>query len=291
MTPTLIQDAKAEHGEGPAWDARDSVLYWVDITASKVHCLRPESGEDHVIDTGTLVGAVAPRSSGGLVAALADGFAFIDTKTGEVTRITDPERDIQGNRFNDGKCDPAGRFWAGTMSQDGSRKGAGSLYRFDPDRSVTRILGDITVSNGLCWSPDHTTMYFIDTPTFEIWAFDYDIDTGDIGNKRAVVRIPKEVGFPDGMTGDADGMLWVAHFGGSCVCRWNPATGELVETIQLPVSQVSCCVFGGPDLTTLYLTTSRLGLDDDALRQQPSAGGVFRSETHVQGVPTYQFAG
>ena len=291
MNGEYLQGTKAEHGEGPAWDARDGVLYWVDITSSNVHCLNPESGEDRVFDTGTMVGAVAPRAAGGLVAALADGFAFVDTETGAVSRVADPESDVPENRFNDGKCDPAGRFWAGTMSQDGSGEGAGSLYRFDPDRSVSRILEGITISNGLCWSPDSNTMYFIDTPTFEVWAFDYEIATGEIGNKRVVVRIPEEVGFPDGMTGDSEGMLWVAHWGGSCVCRWNPVNGDLLETVRFPAAQVSSCAFGGSDLTAMFVTTSRMGLDSDAMRQQPLAGGVFRVETGVRGAPTYPFAG
>lgn len=287
----LALDAKAAHGEGPVWNAREGVVYWVDIAGCALHIFDPDSGQDRAVSTPEMLGAVAPRKAGGVVAALRNGFAFIDTNTQKVTPICDPEANLAGNRFNDGKCDPAGRFWAGTCSLNCDIPGAGSLYCLDKDLNARQVLGNLTISNGLAWSPDHKTMYFIDTPTSEVWAFDYDIETGAIQNRRAAVSVPEEVGHPDGMTIDAEGMLWVAHWGGACVCRWNPKTGEKLQVLRLPAQNVSCCTFGGPGLDILYITTSRLGLDEDALKRQPLAGGLFRVKPDVRGTETFEFPG
>ena len=287
----LVVDARLAHGEGPAWSAREGVLYWVDIVGAAVHVFDPASGRDHAIPTGETIGAVAPRRAGGVIVALKSGFALLDAETGSVTPICDPEANLPDNRFNDGKCDPAGRFWAGTCSDNCDVPGAGSLYCLFPDHTVHKALDNLTISNGLAWSPDRKTMYFIDTPTFEVWAFHYDNETGSIANGRTAVTVPQEVGYLDGMTIDAEGMLWVAHWGGACVCRWDPHTGKRLQTIQLPVTQVSSCVFGGPDLNDLYISTSRLGLDEDALKKQPVAGGLFRIRPGVRGTETFEFAG
>ena len=287
----LVVDAKAAHGEGPVWNAREGVLYWVDIVACALHVLDPETGRERVVATGEMPGAVAPRSAGGVVAALRNGFAFIDTAEGTVSPIRDPEAHLDGNRFNDGKCDPAGRFWAGTCSLNCDVPGAGSLYRLEPDLTVRKALNNLTISNGLAWSPDGRTMYFIDTPTFEVWAFDYDAETGAIANRRTSVSVPQQAGYPDGMTVDAEGMLWVAHWGSGCVCRWNPDTGRRMQTLEFPATNVSSCTFAGGDLEVLYVTTSRLGMDEQALREQPLAGGLFRVEPGVRGAETFEFAG
>ena len=228
---------------------------------------------------------------GGVVAALRDGFAFIDTDTAEVSPICDPEEDKPESRFNDGKCDPAGRFWAGTCSETCDVAGAGSLCCLDADLQTRKALDNLTIANGLAWSPDRKTMYYIDTPTFEVWAFDYDLETGEIRDRRTAVPVPEDAGFPDGMTIDAEGMLWVAHWGGSRVCRWNPDTGEKLGEVRLPVQNVSSCVFAGESLDTLYITTSRLGLEEEALKDQPLAGGLFCVTPGVPGTPTDAFAG
>ena len=291
MEPELILDAKAAHGEGPVWLASEGMLAWVDITACALHICDPATGRDRMIPTGAMIGAAAPRASGGMVTALDNGFAFIDTATGQVTPICDPESDIEGNRFNDGKCDPAGRFWAGTCSLNCDVPGAGSLYCLDESLAARKVLGELTISNGLTWSADHKTMYFIDTPTFEIWAFDYKIETGAISNRRVAVPVPQDAGYPDGMTIDAEGALWVAHWGTSCVCRWDPNSGEKLEAIRFPVENVSCPTFGGPNLGEMYVTSSRLGLDESALQSQPLAGGVFRVSPGVRGTETWEFVG
>lgn len=291
MEPELILDVKAVLGEGPVWLAGEGRLAWVDITACALHILDPATGRDRVIPTGAVIGAAAPRASGGMIAALQTGFVFIDTATGLVTPICDPESDLPGNRFNDGKCGPGGRFWAGSCSLNCDVPGAGTLYCLDRDLTARKVLGDLTISNGLTWSADHKTMYFIDTPTFEIWAFDYEIETGAIGNRRVAVSVPEDAGFPDGMTIDAEGALWVAHWGASSVCRWDPGSGEKLEEIRFPVTNVSCCTFGGPDLDVMYVTSARGGLDERELEAQPLAGGVFQVKPGVRGTETWEFAG
>ena len=287
----LVLDAKALLGEGPIWDARAGVLYWVDISGCKVHIFDPATGADRAIDVGQSVGTVVPRRSGGVMVALRDGFAALDLHSGALTMIADPEAHLPDNRFNDGKCDPAGRFWAGTMRQAEDQKGAGSLYRLDSDLSVHRMWGDITVANGIAWSLDARTMYYIDTPTMAVVAFDYSLETGDIANPRPVVHTPNGPGFPDGMTIDAEGMLWVAYWDGWRVVRWDPGTGEALAVIELPVARVTAPWFGGPNLDELYITSARIGLGDEALANQPHAGSVFVATPGVRGLAAYEFAG
>jgi len=285
----LLVDAHALVGEGPIWDEEKGVLYWVDIMSSMVYEYNPVTGENRGYNVGQHVGTVVPRAAGGLMLAVYDGFAAFDPATQQVTLIADPEADIPDNRFNDGKCDPAGRFWAGTMAYN-EQLTQGSLYRLDPDFSVHKMLGDVGIANGIVWSLDNTTMYYIDSAANTVRAFDYDLATGVISNGRVVIRTDG-MGLPDGMAIDAEGMLWVAHFGGSCVRRWNPHTGQVIGTIQLPASQITACAFGGPDLATLYITSAAIGLDEQALAREPHAGGLFVADPGVKGVPTFKFAG
>ena len=286
----LVIDARAVLAEGPVWHAQRQLLYWVSILAGEVHVYDPATNEDRAIDVGQLVGTVVPRKSGGVIVALHHGIASLDLVTGDLKVLADPEADQPGNRFNDGKCDPAGRFWAGTMSLS-YVEGAGSLYVMDADLSVRPMLRDVTISNGIVWSPDRSTMYYIDTPTCEVSAFDYAVETGAISNRRTAVRIPKDLGGPDGMTIDAEGKLWVAVWGSGAVSRWDPESGEMLGAVSLPVTAVSACAFGGPNLDELYVTTAREGMDEQALAEQPHAGGVFRVKPGVCGVEAFEFAG
>ena len=286
----LLVDAHALVGEGPLWDEEQQVLYWVDILSSALYIYDPATGENRSFDVGQHVGTVVTRASGGLMLAVRNGFASFDLETQELTLIANPETHITGNRFNDGKCDPAGRFWAGTMAYE-NPKDSGSLYRLDTDLSVHKMLGDIAISNGIIWSLDHTTMYYIDTLRKNVRAFDYDNATGDISNERVVVTVLEEIGMPDGMAIDTEGMLWVAHYGGSCVCRWHPDTGELLEKIEMPVTQVTACAFGGPNLDTLFITSAAQELDAAELARQPLAGALFSIKTPYQGVPSFRFGG
>jgi sugar lactone lactonase YvrE len=286
----LALDVRANLGEGPIWDARRQVLYWVDIHGFNLHIYDPAAKTDRVIHVGQHIGTVVPRRSGGVVVALREGIAALDLDTEQLTFLARPEHNKPTNRFNDGKCDPAGRFWAGTMSLN-REQNAGSLWRLDPDLSCHRMVTGVTTSNGIVWSPDKKTMYYIDTPTGRVDAFDYDNDTGDIANRRPAITIALEDGRPDGMTTDAEGMLWVAHWDGGRVTRWDPLTGKLLQTIRVPASRTTACAFGGPNLTDLYITTARTGLTDEQLQHQPHAGGVFRVTTGAKGTESFEFLG
>jgi sugar lactone lactonase YvrE len=278
-------------GEGPVWDARTQTLLWIDLLAGDIHQYNPITGTRITCNVGQLVGAVAVRRGGGLVAALQYGFGLVDRQTGTVTRLTDPEAHLPGNRFNDGKCDPAGRFWAGTTSY-AELPDQASLYCLEADGAVTRKLQPVSMSNGLAWSPDGQTLYYIDTPTHEVVAFTYDPCTGAIGDQRTVIRFVEADGYPDGMTIDAEGMLWVAFWGGWRVGRYDPRTGQLLHRIGMPVGQVTSCTFGGPELRDLYITTARTGLSGEALQEQPLAGALFvLKNCSFQGLPAYEYAG
>lgn len=283
-------DAKAEVGEGPCWNEREQRLYWVDITAKVIHVYDPSRGEDRKIQMDHYVGAVVARKSGGVVLAMGHGFYHMDEATRKIAKLAAIDTNAPEIRFNDGKVDPAGRFWAGTMDMDG-KVGAGSLYCLDTDCTVRRMLTGVTISNGLAWSADHRNMYYIDTHTRQVCRFDYDKDSGMIANRQVVVQVPEQDGFPDGMTIDAEGMLWVAQWGGSRVVRYRPDTGEELERIQLPVTQASSCAFGGKELDELWITTARYRLTAEELQQQPAAGALFSVKSHVKGLPAVEFAG
>lgn len=285
----LLVDAHAIVGEGPFWHHEEAVLYWVDITGKLVHRYDPASGRDTTIDVGQTVGAARPRRSGGLVLALQDGFAALDTATGGVEWLAEVEKDDPTNRMNDGACDSAGRFWAGTMSFT-ERTGAGSLYRLDADHRVTRMLGDLTIANGIGWSPDDLIMYYIDSTTGRLDAFDFDAAQGTIANRRTVAEMALPGAVPDGLTVDAEGYIWVALWGGWCVRRYAP-DGRLDRTIELPVSQVSACAFGGRDLEDLYITSASANLSDERRAREPHAGGLFRCRPGVRGLPVHAYGG
>ncbi|MCA9977634.1 MAG: SMP-30/gluconolactonase/LRE family protein, partial [Anaerolineales bacterium] len=194
------------------------------------------------------------------------------------------------NRFNGGYCDGDGRFWAGTMALT-MEDGAGALYRLDADLSVHTMLSGVTISNGMAWSQDQRTLYYIDTPTRTVTAFDFTAETGEIGNGRVALTIPATMGYPDGMTIDRDGKLWIAHYDGGCVRRWDPETGNVLATIPLPVSKVTACTFGGPNLDRLYITTASQEMSDEQKAAEPLAGSLFVAQTPYQGFVTSRFAG
>ena len=284
MQIDLLHDAKAYLGEGPIWDAHTQTLYWVDILDKRIY-----AGPELLIELDESVGCIAPRKSGGLVLTRRSSFASLEldsVRTALLSALTD---EPSNNRFNDGKCDPRGRFIAGTMDLHETSP-TGSLYSFD-GKSVTKILSNITVSNGLAWSPDHKTFYYIDTPTRAVRAFDYDLATGVLANARVVVYVPEALGWPDGMTSDMQGNLWIAMWGGAKLTKWNPNTGVLLKQIPVPALNVSSCIFGGRNMNELYITSARKGLDEAALTKYPLTGGVFCLETNVEGMPTFEFAG
>jgi sugar lactone lactonase YvrE len=285
----LVVDAKAALGEGPCWDEKHQLLYWVDIMNAHVHIYNPVQKKNKTIDVGVHVGTVVPKESGGLIIALTDGIYSLDLETEKLSFVTHPESDLSNMRYNDGKCDPAGRFWVGSMAYDVTPEAA-SLYRMDTDFSTRRMVSQVTISNGLAWNLEKKKMYYIDTPTQQVVSFDYDIKTGDISNRQSVITIDRKDGSPDGMTIDAEGMLWVAHWGGSRVSRWNPDNGQWLDEIHLPVSRVTSCTFGGAALDELYITSA--GGDNEAvLEKEPLAGGLFRVKTAVKGMPVASFKG
>jgi sugar lactone lactonase YvrE len=278
-------------GEGPLWDATRKRILWVDILNGEIHQFYPDKSEHKITVVHSLVGCIALRSSGEVIAALKPGFHTIDLETGAASFIAAPENHLPGIRFNDGKCDPAGRFWAGTMSVMGTR-GAAALYTLNTDHTISCKVEKVTCSNGLAWSPDHTTLYYIDTPTGVVMAYDYDLLSGNIANGRQVIQIPPMEGSPDGMTIDTEGMLWIAMWNGWQITRWDPATGELLQRIPLPVANVTSCTFGGEYLRDLYITTALEGLSAEEQKAQPLAGYLFVIENcGYEGLPPFEFAG
>ncbi|MFY4775363.1 SMP-30/gluconolactonase/LRE family protein [Metabacillus sp. RGM 3146] len=281
--PELVIHANAVLAEGPCWDHINKVLYWVDIKGKDLHVYDPEKNSDRTIHIGQFVGTVAPAGEKEVALAMENGFHLLNLDTEELTFLKDPEEHIKENRFNDGKCDAMGRFWAGTMDKDGEGN-TGSLYCLDHNLKIRKIETNLGISNGLAWNKENTTFYFIDTPTQSVAAYDFDLEAGEVSNKRTVIHVPDEEGFPDGMTIDEEGMLWIAHYNGNQVGRWNPETGKMIESFPLPVSQVTCCTFGGKDLDELYITTGRENLDEEALVSQPLAGSVFKIKTETRGL-------
>jgi len=272
----ILIDAHAALGEGAFWHARAQKLYWIDILGKSLHVYDPATNTDQAMDLCRMPGTVVPRASGGWLLATEDGIGSFDGKT--FTVMVNPEKDRPENRFNDGKCDPAGRFWAGTMGRK-PQPGMGSLYRLDPDLSIHTMLTNLTISNGIVWTSDARTMYFIDTPTRAVAAFDYDLATGNISNRREVINVSKDFGAPDGMTIDAEDMLWVCHWGSGEVVRWNPKTGQALRRIKTGATQTSSCTFGGANLDKLFITSAR-----DKKEDEPHAGAVFVADPGVKGV-------
>jgi len=282
-------EKRALVGEGSIWDAEKGVLYWVDILSHHLYVYDPSSGQNRTIETLQAIGTVVPRAGGGVIVALHNGFAHLDLATEKITFIADPERDIPKNRFNDGKCDPAGRLWAGTMEFGGEPE-QGALYCLDLDHTVTRKVSPVTISNGIVWTADNRTMYYIDTHRNDVRAYDYDLDSGDIGNERVVVE-HQGAGHFDGMSIDEEGMLWIALFGGGGVSRYNPLDGALLQEIKIPAEQTTSCAFGGENLDELYITSAATGLSEQQFGEQPMAGSLLRVKVDVRGMPATSFAG
>jgi sugar lactone lactonase YvrE len=285
----LLLDARANLGEGPAWDAKAGVLYWVDIHAGDLHTFDPASGEDRATHLGGVIGCAAPFRGGGLVVALGLDIQALSLPGGSLGHLATPEQ-ISGNRFNDGKCDPAGRFLAGTMD-DAEKEARGSLYSLSPGGAVKTLLTGLHISNGLTWSPDYKTFYFIDTPTRLVMAYDYDLNTGALARPRPALRVPADLGWPDGMTSDLEGQLWIAMWGGAKVTRWDPTSGQMTAAWPLPALNITSCIFGGRERTDLYITSARKGMTPDELTAYPLSGGLFRLRLGVCGLPTFEFGG
>lgn len=284
----LVLDTKSTLGEGAIWNYQSGELMWVDIKGEILNFYHLASETNTEMFTGQMVGTVVPAVSGKVLVALQNGIYSLDPKTGTKKFLIDPESNKPTNRFNDGKCDPSGRFWAGTMSTNGEQQ-AGALYRFDQDTSIHKMIDNVGTSNGIVWSADKTKMYYIDTPTMKVMVYDYDDKTGEITNPAVAVEIPEGIGYPDGMTIDENDNLWVALWGGSAVANFNPETGELLQKIDVPAKNVTSCAFGDEDLGTLYITTARESTSDEDLEKFPNAGGLFKIRPGVKGVKAFFF--
>ena len=268
----LLVHNQASHGEGPVW--ANGILYWVDLTGCRLHSWSATDRTVRDFQFAEPVCAVAPLADGRLLVAFAKRLAYVNLADLSCEEICQVEPDMPGNRCNDGKMDPAGRFWIGTMSHGGAVKGAGALYRLDAGGRLTRVLDQLTIANGMGWSHDQKTMYFIDSPTREIWAFDFDSSDSSIRNRRTFITVPDGLGVPDGMTVGSDDSLWVAHWGAGCVCQWCPKSGRLLQRVDTGCPHTSSCCFS--DEGHLYITTSRLGMDDATLAAHPTSCGLFR---------------
>jgi sugar lactone lactonase YvrE len=285
----LVLDARAELGEGPLWDDRRARLLFVDIQRQQIHEFNPITGLDRVIDTTVPVSALALTEAGDWLAAGGQGFLRIDPDTGAETTIARVEDASRRTRMNDGYVDPAGRFWAGTMSLDGVA-GQGTLYRLDPGGAVTPVIAPVTTSNGPAWSPDGRLMYYVDTRTRRVDVMDFDVESGACHDRRTFVDLSEGPGRPDGVIVDRDGGVWVGLWLGFAVRRYRAdATLDLI--VPIPTACATKCAFGGTDLTDLYVTTARGPLDAAARREQPAAGGLFCVRTGHAGQPNVRFRG
>ena len=282
-----VANVGAVLGEGPIWVSREQALYWVDIKGRKVFRLDSE-GEQTTWETPFRIGSLAPRQAGSFVAGTERGFAIVDLASNRFDVFSDPEPDRPGNRFNDGKLDRTGHFWAGTMD-DSERCASGALYRLGPDRAWRRFDDGYKVTNGPAFSRDGRRMYHNDSALQTTFIFDLD-DQGVPSNRRIFARYGEGDGYPDGMTVDADNCLWIAFWDGWCVRRFSPA-GECLETTRLPVQKPTSCAFGGVGLKQLYITSASIGLTDQERSDQPCAGGLFMLDTPHAGLEDVPFGG
>ncbi|MDH3593825.1 MAG: SMP-30/gluconolactonase/LRE family protein [Rhodospirillales bacterium] len=283
-------DAKAMLGESPLWDERAQCLYWVDIEGATLYRQEPgQEDETTALPLETPVGSIAPREGGGLVAASYEGFALLDPTDGRLDTLVDPESHLPDNRFNDGKCDPAGRFVAGSRHYL-EVEPTGAVHVLEADGTTRRLFGDYAVCNGPAFSPDGRTLYFSNSVERTVLAFDYDPAHGAVGRPRVFARFDADQGLPDGLTVDAEGFLWCAHWMGWRVTRLRP-DGREDGVIELPVPHVTSCTFGGAALDVLYITTARMQLGPEDLARAPLAGALFKVAPGVTGLPAARFAG
>jgi sugar lactone lactonase YvrE len=274
-------------GEGPLWRTDEQALYWVDIEGKAYHRYIPATGEQERVEVGVLLGVMRFRRSGGMVMATSAGIQLWDDKAHQLTPIANPEKGKPNARFNDGAVDPQGRFWAGTMAPGAP---SSALYRLDTDHRLQKIDEPFGTSNGIGWSLDGRTLYFTDSPAKMIYAYDFDPASGNATYRRPFIHTPQEPGFPDGLIVDGQGFLWSARWGGWKINRYDPA-GKLERVISMPVEFPTSCVFGGPDLTELYITSAWTELGEQGKDAQPWAGDIFRLHTDIRGQVEPFYAG
>lgn len=289
MHSELVLDCENLHGEGILWNSEDNCVWWTDIYGSTIWSFNPTTKESAQYPMTDRVCCFAPRLSGGLIVAFANRVSFVNLNTGREEPIVAFETDNPDTRTNDGRTDRQGRLIVGGMNE-GSGKANSSVIRIDKDLSVTKIIDGIACANSTCFSADGKTLFFADTPDKEILAYDYDLDTGSLSNKRVHCDFSNEPGLPDGSCVDSEGGVWNAEWEGHRVVRVNP-DGDIDQVIELPVWKPTCCAFGGPGLDTLFITTSRLWSDENILAKEPGSGGLFAVKPGVQGVLDMPFSG
>jgi sugar lactone lactonase YvrE len=270
-------------GEGSVWDHKREVLYWIDIQGKKLFEYDPATGTNTSRDLPIAIGTVVPEGQNSVIVALKDGIYRKYLSSDSLEFIARPESLKEEERFNDGKCDPQGRLWVGAMRIKG-KPGDSKLYSYDPGRGFSEKVDSVSISNGIIWSLDNQSMYYIDTPTRQIVKYAFNAEDGSISDPVTVVEIADTLGHPDGMTIDEEGMLWVGMWGGYAVCRFNPANGSLEERIEVPAKNVTSCAFGGEDFQTLYITTASVGMNEGEKEEFPKAGGLFQVKPGVKGV-------
>lgn len=274
-------------GEGPLWNPEEQAIYWVDINGQKIQRFFPETKKYEAFEVPKKVCVIAFRQKSGIICGAEDGFYFWDAITKKMEFINHPEKGKSEARFNDGKVDRMGRFWAGTMTFQGA---SSALYRMDKDLSVHQMDSGITISNGVGWSPDNKTMYFVDSMRYVIYAYDFDLATGSISHRRDFIQLKESIGIPDGLTVDSEGYIWCAIYDGWKVMRFDPA-GKVDSEVTMPVSKPSSVMFGGKDLDELYITSIADGLSLDEKAGQPMAGDLFMVKPGVKGLAEPEFAG
>ena len=284
----LAYEIKAELGEGAFWNHKTQRLYWIDIEGKKLHIFDPATKTNRSFDTPSRIGTVVPANATEAMVALEDGIHIINIETGLLTMYAEIENDIPDNRMNDGKCDPAGRLWSGTMHMP-QTSANGTVYMIAGDGSYKSMIDSVTISNGIVWTKDAKTMYYIDTPTGYVRAYDYDNTTGAITNERKVIEVPEKIGYPDGMAIDNEDKLWIGLWNGNKVARYDPLTGKMMSSIDVPAHNVTACAFGGPNLDTLYITTARVDMADAELDSLPLSGSLFKAVPGITGVNSAQF--
>ncbi len=282
---SLFIDAKAGIGETALWHPSEKKLYWIDVDKKLLNVIDPTTKLENHYPLGKMVGTVVPIDTGGVLVALKDGVYVFNMKTNNFRLLVSPEKELPDNWLNDGKCDPSGRFWVGSMGPHNKA----SLYRINAEGESVKMLDSITISNGIVWTLDKTKMYYIDSPTLAVQQFDYDNTTGNISNSKVVIKFPNGIGSPDGMAIDTKGNLWIAHWGGSCVSCWDPATGQMIAKVEVPALNVTSCAFGGENLDMLYITTTSLFTDETSQKKYPASGGVFMVKTGAKGLRANYF--
>ncbi|MGN6129307.1 MAG: SMP-30/gluconolactonase/LRE family protein [Nocardioidaceae bacterium] len=289
--PECVLRSEATCGESPMWSTVESVLYWTDNVERCIHRFDPRSGRDDAIGLDEDVMDIVVRRDGGLLVVTAKSFAWLEPETGALRPFAEVEQDRPDNRFNDGKVDRRGRYWAGSMDGKHWDRPTGALYRLEPGGEPALVRDGVVCANGLGWSPDDRTFYVGESFRHAIFAYDFDVDRGTASNRRVFTEVGAPDGaFPDGLTVDAEGGVWSVHNAGGKVVRYSPE-GTPTHVLELPVPHPTSCVFGGEELTTLYVTTARQGMDDDELERHPLSGSLFAIEPGIPGLPEPLFAG